>query len=154
MYLTNTFAFLSLFLSTPTSACTIVSDPSCTRVSNIMCDDVPPSTRCEVHLRRTFLEPGTYCVNITLEDSSSMALTSTTVTINKSQDAPGWLHRHTCKLAISWSKLDLCYIHFFIVCLFVFILVVSKKSYAREVVLSSTAVLVAVFAFVAYLACR
>ncbi|CAJ1083869.1 protein QNR-71 isoform X2 [Xyrichtys novacula] len=103
----------------PTSACTIVSDPSCIRVSSIMCDDVPPSAQCVVHLRRTFLEPGTYCVNITLEDSGSIALTSTTVTINKSQDAP-----------------------------------VSKKSRASEVVLSSTAVLVAVFAFVAYLACR
>ncbi|XP_034560041.1 protein QNR-71 isoform X2 [Notolabrus celidotus] len=105
--------------SIPTSACTIVSDPSCTRVSSIMCDDVPPSTQCEVHLRRTFLEPGTYCVNITLEDSSSMALTSTTVTINKSQDAP-----------------------------------VSKKSRAAGVVLSSSAVLVAVFAFIAYMVCR
>ncbi|XP_041665266.1 protein QNR-71 isoform X3 [Cheilinus undulatus] len=104
----------------PTSACTIVSDPSCTRVSNIMCDDVPPSPRCEVQLRRTFLEPGTYCVNITLEDSSSLALTSTTVTISKSQDAPG----------------------------------VTKKSNAAEVVLSSSAVMVAVFAFIAYLVCR
>lgn len=81
-----------LVLSTPTSACTIVSDPGCTQVRNIMCDDVPPSSECEVHLRRTFVEPGTYCVNITLEDSSSLALTSTTVTINKSQDAPGWSH--------------------------------------------------------------
>ncbi|XP_036947782.1 protein QNR-71 isoform X1 [Acanthopagrus latus] len=105
--------------NTPTSACTIVSDASCTQVRNIMCDDVPPSSECEVHLRRTFVEPGTYCVNITLEDSSSMALTSTTVTINKSQDAP-----------------------------------VSKTSHAAEVVLSSTAVLVAVFAFIAYLVCR
>ncbi|KAM9340637.1 protein QNR-71 [Symphorus nematophorus] len=103
----------------PTSACTIVSDPGCTQVHNIMCDDVPPSSQCEVHLRRTFAEPGTYCVNITLEDSSSMALTTTTVTINKSQDAP-----------------------------------VSKKSRAAEVVLSSTAVLVAVFAFIAYLVCK
>ncbi|XP_051246454.1 protein QNR-71 isoform X3 [Dicentrarchus labrax] len=103
----------------PTSACTIVSDPSCTQVSNIMCDDVPPSSECEVHLRRTFLEPGTYCVNITLEDSSSLALTSTTVTINKSQDKPA-----------------------------------SKTSHSAEVVLSSTAVLVAVFAFIAYLVCR
>lgn len=76
-------------LSIPTSACTIVSDPSCTQVRNIMCDDVPPTSECEVHLRRTFLEPGTYCVNITLEDSSSLALASTTVTINKSQDPPG-----------------------------------------------------------------
>ncbi|KAM3596681.1 uncharacterized protein V6R79_018963 [Siganus canaliculatus] len=103
----------------PTSACTIVSDPGCTQVHSIMCDDVPPSSECEVHLRRTFLEPGTYCVNITLEDSSSLALTSTTVTINKSQDAP-----------------------------------VSKTSHAAEVVLSSTAVLVAVFAFIAYLVCQ
>ncbi|XP_029938155.1 protein QNR-71 isoform X2 [Salarias fasciatus] len=74
--------------SIPTSACTIVSDPSCTRVSDIMCDDVPPSSTCEVHLRRRFPEPGTYCVNITLEDSKSMAFASTTVTINKSQDPP------------------------------------------------------------------
>lgn len=32
--------------------------------------------------------------------------------------------------------------------------VVSKTSHAAEVVLSSTAVLVAVFAFIAYLVCR
>uniref|UniRef100_A0A672GC39 Glycoprotein (transmembrane) nmb n=1 Tax=Salarias fasciatus TaxID=181472 RepID=A0A672GC39_SALFA len=83
--------------SIPTSACTIVSDPSCTRVSDIMCDDVPPSSTCEVHLRRRFPEPGTYCVNITLEDSKSMAFASTTVTINnplcplasKKSSAPG-----------------------------------------------------------------
>ncbi|KAK9526999.1 hypothetical protein VZT92_015665 [Zoarces viviparus] len=103
----------------PTSACTIVSDPTCTQVHSIMCDDVPPSSECEVHLRRTFPEPGTYCINITLEDSGSLTLTSTTVTINKSQDTP-----------------------------------VSKTSHTAEVVLSSTAVLVAVFAFVGYLVCK
>ncbi|KAM7384063.1 hypothetical protein PAMA_011421 [Pampus argenteus] len=102
--------------SIPTSACTIVSDPSCSKVRTIMCDDVPPSSECEVRLRRTFLEPGTYCVNITLEDSSSLALASTTITINKSQDAPA-----------------------------------SKTSHTAEVVLSASAVLVAVFAFIAYL---
>uniref|UniRef100_A0A668AIU8 Glycoprotein nmb n=1 Tax=Myripristis murdjan TaxID=586833 RepID=A0A668AIU8_9TELE len=100
--------------SSPTSACTIVSDPSCTQVHNIVCDDVPPSSDCEVRLRRTFLEPGTYCVNITLEDTSSLALASTTVTISKSQDTPG---RH----------------------------------HTAEVVLSSSAVLVAIFAFIAFL---
>ncbi|XP_031179024.1 protein QNR-71 isoform X1 [Sander lucioperca] len=104
----------------PISACTIVSDHTCTQVQTIMCDDVPPSSKCEVHLRRTFPEPGTYCVNITLEDSRSLTLTTTTVTINKSQDTP----------------------------------VVSKNSHTAEVVLSSTAVLVAVFAFIAYLVCK
>lgn len=105
--------------SIPTSACTIVSDPSCTRVHNIMCDDVPPSSQCEVRLRRTFLEPGTYCVNITLEDAKSLAHATTTVTINKSQDPP-----------------------------------VSTNVHTAEVVLSSSAVLVAVFAFIGYLVYR
>ncbi|XP_026203468.1 protein QNR-71 [Anabas testudineus] len=102
--------------SIPTSACTIMSDPSCTHVQNIMCDDVPPSSQCEVRLRRTFLEPGTYCVNITLEDSSSLALASTTITINKSQNAP-----------------------------------VPKSPNTTKAVLSSSAVLLVVFAFIAYL---
>ncbi|XP_065327167.1 protein QNR-71 isoform X1 [Pelmatolapia mariae] len=101
--------------SAPTSACTIVSDPSCTQVRNIMCNDVPPLSECKVHLRRRFLEPGTYCVNITLENSSSLSLTSTTITINKSQDTP-----------------------------------VSTTSHTAEVVLSSSAVLGAIFAFIAY----
>nr|XP_040044754.1 protein QNR-71 isoform X1 [Gasterosteus aculeatus aculeatus] len=102
----------------PTSACTIVSDPACTQVHSIMCDDVAPSSQCEVHLRRTFPAPGTYCVNITLEDAGSLTLTSTTVTINKSQDAPASRTSHTA------------------------------------VLLSSTAVLVAVLAFAAYLVCK
>uniref|UniRef100_A0A3B3YCE0 PKD domain-containing protein n=1 Tax=Poecilia mexicana TaxID=48701 RepID=A0A3B3YCE0_9TELE len=105
--------------SIPTSACTIVSDPSCSQVRNIMCDDVPPSSECEVRLRRRFLEPGTYCVNITLENSSSMALASTTITISKSQDAPA-----------------------------------PKTSNTAQVVLTSSAVLVGVFAIVAYMVYR
>ncbi|XP_015229606.1 PREDICTED: transmembrane glycoprotein NMB isoform X1 [Cyprinodon variegatus] len=105
--------------SIPTSACTIVSDPSCTKVRNIMCNDVPPSTECEVHLRRRFLEPGTYCVNITLESSKSMALASTTITISKSQDTP-----------------------------------VPETPNTARVVLTSSAVLVAVFAMIAYVVYR
>ena len=80
---------IELFLpSTPTSACTIVADPTCRQVRNIVCDDVPPSSGCKVRLRRTFMEPGTYCVNITLEDATSLALASTTITIG-SPDTPG-----------------------------------------------------------------
>lgn len=82
----------SSLLSLPVSACTIVSDHSCNQVRAIRCDDVPPSPKCEVHLTRTFPEPGTYCVNISLVDSSSLTRTTTVVTINKSsQGAPGEL---------------------------------------------------------------
>ncbi|KAM9383958.1 protein QNR-71 isoform 2-T2 [Pholidichthys leucotaenia] len=104
--------------SLPTSACTIVSDPSCTQVRNIMCNDVTPSPECVVHLKRRFLEPGTYCVNITLEDSLNLALASTTVAI-KSQETP-----------------------------------VLKTHHTAEVVLSTSAVLVVIFAFIGYLVYR
>ncbi|XP_061738394.1 protein QNR-71 isoform X1 [Nerophis ophidion] len=74
--------------SIPTSACTIVSDATCSWVHSIVCDKVPPSAKCQVTLRRSFPQPGTYCVNITLEDSSSLTQTTTTVTVNKSQLGP------------------------------------------------------------------
>lgn len=141
-----------------------------------MCDDVPPSSECEVHLRRTFPEPGTYCVNITLEDSRSMALTSTTVTINKSQDAPGRLlkdmYSHlpcmflkyvliinpfclTSSFVERW-QIDVFYLSACVCPLSLWFSVpaVSKPSRAAAVVLSSTAVLVAAFAFIAYLVCK
>lgn len=89
--------------SIPTSACTIVSDPSCSQVRNIMCDDVPPPSQCEVLLKRSFLEPGVYCVNITLEDSSSLARASTTVTINKSQDPPAPTSPHAAGVVLTVS---------------------------------------------------
>ncbi|KAK7882682.1 hypothetical protein WMY93_028856 [Mugilogobius chulae] len=89
--------------SSPTSACTIVSDPSCSEVLSILCDDLPPSAECLVHLRRSFPEPGTYCVNITLEDSRSMGLASTTVTINKAQESPALQRPHTAEVVVSSS---------------------------------------------------
>lgn len=89
--------------STPTSACTIVSDPSCSEVQSILCDDLPPSPQCLVHLRRSFPEPGTYCVNISLEDSRSVALASTTVSISKAQDPEDPQRAHTTEVVISSS---------------------------------------------------
>ncbi|XP_037120534.1 protein QNR-71 isoform X2 [Syngnathus acus] len=90
--------------SVPKSACTIVSDPTCTWVDSIMCNDVPPSAKCEVNLRRTFPQPGTYCVNITLEDSRSLTLTSTTVTINKLQGTDS-KNPHTTEVVLTASAL-------------------------------------------------
>ncbi|XP_063041721.1 protein QNR-71 isoform X2 [Engraulis encrasicolus] len=114
----GTVNFLVTYLgSDPTSACTVVSDASCHEVKSIKCDDVPMvPLGCQVLLRRTFREPGTYCVNIILEDAKSRSLATTTVTIDKS----------------THNK-------------------VSKSSRAAEVVLSSSAVLVVIFAFIAFM---
>ncbi|XP_077446372.1 protein QNR-71 isoform X2 [Stigmatopora argus] len=95
--------------SIPTSACTIVSDPSCTWVHSITCNDVPPSAKCEVRLLRTFPLPGTYCVNITLEDSHSLTLTSTTVTINKAQAATEAKDSHSSEVVLSTSVVLLAF---------------------------------------------
>ncbi|XP_077599729.1 protein QNR-71 [Stigmatopora nigra] len=95
--------------SIPTSVCTIVSDASCTLVHSIMCNDVPPSSKCEIHLLRTFPLPGKYCVNITLEDSHSLTLTSTTVTINKSQAATETKDSHRSEVVLSTSVVLLAF---------------------------------------------
>ncbi|KAG9476263.1 hypothetical protein GDO78_003038 [Eleutherodactylus coqui] len=66
--------------SLPTDACTIVSDAGCMIPQDMVCDNVPSSDQCLLTLRRAF-EPGSYCVNITLSDGASLALTSTLVSI-------------------------------------------------------------------------
>ncbi|XP_063777791.1 protein QNR-71-like [Pseudophryne corroboree] len=67
--------------SLPTDACTIVSDSTCTVPQDMICEEVPASDQCLVTLRRAFVEPGSYCVNITLSDDASLALASTLVSI-------------------------------------------------------------------------
>ncbi|XP_030645349.1 protein QNR-71 [Chanos chanos] len=102
--------------SVPTSACTVVSDVTCQQVKDIMCDDViPPASGCQVSLQRTFREPGTYCVNITLAGLRGLMLATTTVTIGNNSNK-----------GVSDSR-------------------------AAEVVLSSSAVLVVVFACIAFM---
>ncbi|KAI4881202.1 hypothetical protein NFI96_015605, partial [Prochilodus magdalenae] len=104
----------------PTSACTTVADSTCHQVMSIICDEVHPSAEgCQVSLKRSFQQPGTYCVNITLGVSGGLALATTTVTIGDSTDKG-----------------------------------VSKSPRVAEVVLSSTAVLVAIFAFIAFMVYR
>ncbi|KAG9280041.1 transmembrane glycoprotein NMB isoform X2 [Astyanax mexicanus] len=101
----------------PTSACTTVADSTCRQVVSIMCDDVPPSAEgCQVSLKRTFQEPGTYCVNITLGVPGGLALATTTVTIGDSPEKGS-----------------------------------GKSPRVAEVVLSSTAVLVVIFACIAFM---
>ncbi|KAG9330934.1 hypothetical protein JZ751_021605, partial [Albula glossodonta] len=130
--------------STPTSACTIISDAPCRQVKNIVCDDVPPSSACEVTLRRTFLQPGTYCVNITLEGVASLALASTHITIEAGDkgESPD-LQEHELPHWAGCESPDQNVPPHWPEC--------SKGPQAAEVVLSASAVLVAIFAFIAFM---
>ncbi|XP_053122119.1 transmembrane glycoprotein NMB isoform X2 [Hemicordylus capensis] len=68
--------------SLPTDACTIIADPTCQVPQSEACDLVDIEDECLLTISRAFNGSGTYCVNITLADEASLALTSTLVSIN------------------------------------------------------------------------
>ncbi|KAM6201051.1 transmembrane glycoprotein NMB [Rhynchocyon petersi] len=65
----------------PTEVCTVISEPSCQRAQNSVCDPVDIDNNCLLTVRRAFNGSGTYCLNLTLSDAASLALTSTLVSI-------------------------------------------------------------------------
>ncbi|XP_077159388.1 transmembrane glycoprotein NMB isoform X2 [Paroedura picta] len=68
--------------SLPTDACTIIADPTCQILQNEACDPIDLTNQCLLTIRRAFNESGTYCVNITLGDATSLAFTSTLISIS------------------------------------------------------------------------
>ncbi|VTJ84795.1 Hypothetical predicted protein [Marmota monax] len=65
----------------PTEVCTVISDPTCQIAQNIICSPVDAEETCLLTVRRAFSGSGTYCVNFTLGDDTSLALTSTLISI-------------------------------------------------------------------------
>ncbi|XP_051871367.1 protein QNR-71 [Pristis pectinata] len=70
--------------SIPTDVCTVIADRSCMVPQSIICDPVKTADTCNLTLRRSFNASGVYCVNITLKDSTSLAVASTLVLIGDS----------------------------------------------------------------------
>lgn len=100
--------------SIPTTACTIVADSTCRDVMSIVCDDVKPSVDgCQFSLKHTFQEPGTYCVNITLDVPGSLDLSTLTVTIGNSSDNNSYKSPGATEVVLS-STVVLCAIFGFI----------------------------------------
>ncbi|XP_036103545.1 transmembrane glycoprotein NMB isoform X1 [Molossus molossus] len=69
--------------TSPTEVCTVVSDPTCQVAQDTVCNpvEVDVGDACLLTVRRAFNGSGTYCVNLTLGDSASLALTSTLVSV-------------------------------------------------------------------------
>ncbi|XP_004702899.1 transmembrane glycoprotein NMB [Echinops telfairi] len=75
--------------STPTEVCTVISDPTCRTTQSTVCDPVAVDSDCLLTVRRAFDGAGTYCLNLTLGDATSLALTSTLVSVpGKSPASP------------------------------------------------------------------
>ncbi|XP_062956323.1 transmembrane glycoprotein NMB [Cynocephalus volans] len=65
----------------PREVCTVISDPTCQIAQNAVCNPVDVDETCQLTVRRAFNGAGTYCVNLTLGDDVSLALTSTLISI-------------------------------------------------------------------------
>ncbi|XP_043920557.1 transmembrane glycoprotein NMB [Protopterus annectens] len=69
--------------SIPTEVCTVILDSSCKELQSEACDSIPVMDQCRVTVQRTFDQPGIYCVNVSLLDEASLALTSTMVSVGE-----------------------------------------------------------------------
>ncbi|ELW67592.1 Transmembrane glycoprotein NMB [Tupaia chinensis] len=67
--------------TTPTEVCTVISDPTCQMAQDAVCDPVAVDGTCLLTVRRAFNGSGMYCVNLTLGDDASLALTSTLISV-------------------------------------------------------------------------
>ncbi|XP_039718472.1 transmembrane glycoprotein NMB isoform X2 [Pteropus medius] len=65
----------------PKEVCTVISDPTCQIAQGTFCNPVDVGDMCLLTVRRAFNGSGTYCMNLTLGDDVSLALTSTLVSV-------------------------------------------------------------------------
>ncbi|NP_001029090.2 premelanosome protein b precursor [Danio rerio] len=68
--------------SIPTEVCTIVSDADCHAPVMTICNAVSPSSDCQLILRHFFNDSGTFCINVSMANDVSMAVTNARVNIN------------------------------------------------------------------------
>ncbi|XP_028849722.1 premelanosome protein b [Denticeps clupeoides] len=70
--------------SLPTEVCTIVSDADCVMPVKTICNSVPVSPDCQLVLRQYFNDSGIFCVNVSMTNDVSLAVTSTRVSVKAS----------------------------------------------------------------------
>ncbi|XP_049637407.1 transmembrane glycoprotein NMB [Suncus etruscus] len=67
----------------PKEVCTVIADPTCQVAQNTVCDSVAPglADSCLLTVRRAFSSSGMFCMNLTLGNGESLALTSTLISV-------------------------------------------------------------------------
>ncbi|KAJ8016984.1 hypothetical protein DPEC_G00013060 [Dallia pectoralis] len=67
--------------SLPTEVCTVVSDADCLMPVHTMCNSVAPSSDCQLVLRHFFNDSGIFCINVSMTNDVSLAVTSAKVSV-------------------------------------------------------------------------
>uniref|UniRef100_A0A673JV74 PKD domain-containing protein n=1 Tax=Sinocyclocheilus rhinocerous TaxID=307959 RepID=A0A673JV74_9TELE len=80
--------------SLPNQVCTVVSDADCTSpVQDLQCNAVTPTSECQMVLRQFFNNSGTFCINVSLTNDVSLAVTSAKLSVaidtNSSRNTAG-----------------------------------------------------------------
>ncbi|KAA0708082.1 Melanocyte protein PMEL 115 kDa melanosomal matrix protein [Triplophysa tibetana] len=68
--------------SLPNQVCTVVSDADCISPVQTLCTAVTPTPECQMVLRQFFNDSGTFCINVSLTNDVSLAVTSAKVSVN------------------------------------------------------------------------
>ncbi|KAK1799782.1 hypothetical protein P4O66_006311 [Electrophorus voltai] len=77
--------------SLPNEVCTVVSDADCASPVQTVCNSVTPAPECQMILRQFFNDSGTFCINVSLTNDVSFAVTSArvSVTVGSSSSTAG-----------------------------------------------------------------
>ncbi|KAJ8412120.1 hypothetical protein AAFF_G00143870 [Aldrovandia affinis] len=75
--------------SMPNEVCTIVSDEDCITPMQTVCTEVAPSPECQMILRQFFNDSGVFCINVSMTNDVSLAVTSTRVSVTMGSTSGG-----------------------------------------------------------------
>ncbi|KPP60490.1 hypothetical protein Z043_121507 [Scleropages formosus] len=67
--------------SLPNEVCTVVSDADCATPVQTACNAVMPSPECQLILRQFFNDSGVFCINVSMANNFSLAVTSARVSV-------------------------------------------------------------------------
>ncbi|XP_031700563.1 premelanosome protein b [Anarrhichthys ocellatus] len=68
--------------SFPKEVCSVILDAECLRPIHTACNMVEPSKECQLVLRHFFNDSGVYCINVSLANDISLAVTSARVNVD------------------------------------------------------------------------
>ncbi|XP_040060033.2 premelanosome protein a [Gasterosteus aculeatus] len=76
--------------SLPSEVCTVISDADCITPMETVCSAALPSPDCQMILRQFFNDTGVFCINVSLTNDVSLAVTSARVSVSvASGGSPG-----------------------------------------------------------------
>ncbi|XP_071771619.2 premelanosome protein b [Centroberyx gerrardi] len=68
--------------SLPKEVCSVILDAECLRPIHTVCNMVEPSKECQLVLRHFFNDSGVYCINVSMANDVSLAVTSAKVNVS------------------------------------------------------------------------